>query len=217
MRCQVRGAGCWVLGAMLGAVAVNPVFAQTTPAKKPRPAEFRGYFMGASEKTESPETFGATLGTEKLTLLGGGGEIVVKRRYILRGQVSQFTDTGTRVFVDSSRTVFPLNIPLDVRIRVVEFSGGYRFLVKPRWSAYAAAGSSRYTFTEEANDERDRARGGGWHLLGGIDVKPHKWVMVAGEVQWTKTDDIFSGGAAAALGESRLGGVRIGARIGIAY
>lgn len=215
----MKGAECWVLvlvlGAVLGAGAGAPAFAQAP--KKPRQFEIRGYFTAGTEKTESPKTFDAVLGTERFTLLGGGVEIVVKRRWIARGQFTRFSDTGTRVFVDSNRTVFPLNIPLDVTIDVTELSGGYRFLAKPRWGAYAAAGRTSYKLIEESNGERDRDSGSGWHLLGGVDVRPHKWIVTAAEVQWTTTKNIFGAGAAEALGESRLGGLRFAFRIGFAF
>lgn len=219
MKCWVLGAKCLMLGAVL-VLGARPALAQEPePAqpKKPRQFEIRGYFSAGTEKTESPKTFDAILGTERFTLVGGGGELLIKRRWILRGQFLTFSDTGTRLFVDTDKTVFPLGIPLDVTIDVVEFSGGYRFLAKPRWGAYAAAGRTSYKLTEESNDERDRASGSGWHLLGGIDVKPHKWVMAAGEVQWTTTEDIFDAGAAKALGESELGGVRFALRVGFAF
>lgn len=223
MRCWVPGAKCSVLVLVLTAVlgaGARPAFAQEPePAqpKQPRPYEIRGYFTAATEKTESPKTFDAILGTESFTLLGGGGELLIKRRWILRGQFLTFSDTGTRVFVGTDRTVFPLGIPLDVTIDVVEFSAGYRFLAKPRWGAYAAAGRTSYELTERSNDERDRASGSGWHVLGGIDIKPHKWIVAAGEAQWTTTEDIFDAGAAEALGESKLGGVRFALRIGFAF
>jgi len=219
----MKGAECWVLVLVLGAVlgAGAPAFAQQPPAaqapKKPRQFEIRGYFTAGTEKTESPKTFDAVLGTERLTLLGGGGEVVITRRWIARGQFTRFSGTGTRVFVDSNRTVFPLTIPLDVTIDVTEFSGGYRFLARPRWGAFMAAGRTSYTLSEESNGERDRDSGSGWHLLGGVDVKPHTWIVTAAEVQWTNTENIFGAGAAEALGESRLGGLRFAFRIGFAF
>jgi len=97
------------------------------------------------------------------------------------------------------------------------FTAATEKTAKPRWGAYVAAGRTSYELTERSNDERDRASGSGWHVLGGVDVKPHKWIMAAGEAQWTTTEDIFEGGAAEALGESKLGGVRFALRIGFAF
>ena len=198
---------------VLALALASPAFAQTSS----RPVELRGFFAAATEQTEAKETFDAILGTERMTLIGGGGEIVITRRWIVRGQLLQFTDTGTRVFVDTDDTVFGLDIPLDITVRITEFSAGYRFLAKPRWGLYAAAGRSSYSLREESNGETARSSGGGWHVLGGFDVKPIRWVFLAGEAQWTKTDDMLTGGAAEALGESRLGGIRAGARIGFAF
>lgn len=199
---------------------VTPAFAQDpepAPApKKPRAFEIRGYFTAGSEQTESPKTFDAILGSERLLLLGGGGELIIARRWIVRAQLSQFSDTGTRVFVDTDGTVFPLDIPLDITVRATEFSAGYRPFVRPRWALYAALGRSQYKLTEQSLGDTDRSSGGGWHVLGGADFKPHKWVMVAGEAQWTRTEDIL-GGAAEVLRESELGGLRLAGRLGFAF
>ena len=202
------------LAVVLLLAVATPAFAQTAST---RPYEVRAFFTAGSESTESPKTFDAVLGTERLMLIGAGGEIQIKRRWILRGQFSQFSDTGTRVFVDTDGTVFPLDIPLDITIRVTEFSAGYRFYVKPRWALYAAGGRSSYSLREESNGDPARSNGSGWHVLGGAEARPHKWIFIAGEGQWTKTDDILTGGAAEALNESRLGGIRISGRIGIAF
>jgi hypothetical protein len=220
--CRVLGAKCWVLGALCLVLSAGPVIAQPRSAQpagpnKPRPFELRGYVTAGIEKTASPRTFDAIFGSDSLLLLGGGAEIVVSRRWILRAQMSQFADSGTRVFVDTDRTVFPLDIPLAVTVRATEFSAGYRFVARPRWGAYAAAGRTQYSLSERSNDETERSSGAGWHGLGGVDIKPHKWVVVAGEAQWTRTDDILRAGAAEALGESELGGLRIAARLGFAF
>ena len=197
---------------LLMLAGATPAFAQS-----PRPYEVRAFFTAGSERTEARETFDAVLGSDQLMMLGGGGELVIKNRWILRGQLAQFDDTGTRVFVDTDGTVFPLNIPLEVTIRVTEFSAGYRFYVKPRWAMYAAAGRSSYSLREKSNGELARSNGSGWHLLGGVEARPHKWVFAGGEAQWTRTDDILTGGAAEVLNESRLGGIRVSGRIGFAF
>jgi len=204
-----------VLGS--GSVFAQEVEPEPAKPKKPRAFELRGYVTAGSEKTESPETFDAILGSDSLLLVGGGGELLIKKRWILRAQISRFSDTGTRVFVDTDDTIFPLGIPLDIEVKVTEFSAGYRLYVKPRWGIYAVAGRSQYVLTEESNNETARSRGNGWHVIGGVDVKPHKWVLLAGEVQWTRTRDILLGGAAEALGESELGGLRFAGRIGFAF
>jgi hypothetical protein len=206
-----------VLGVVLCAA---PVFAQEPDVpepKKPRAFELRAYVAAATEQTEAPRTFDAILGTERLTLLGGGAEIVIARRWLLRGQIMQFADTGTRVFVDIDRTVYPLDIPLKITVRPADLSAGYRFLVKPRWAAYAAGGWSRYEVTEQSLGESERTTGTGWHALGGLEAKPRRWLLLAGEAQWTKTEDMLAGGTAEALGEPRLGGVRLGLRAGVAF
>lgn len=201
----------------LGAVLLGVVPAAAQTIKTPRPYELRGYAYAGSESTESPQTFDAILGEDRLTLLGGGGELMFAKRFLVRGQWSRFSATGTRVFVDNDETVFELGIPLDVRVTVTEFSAGYRFFVKPGWALFAAAGRSNYGVREKSNGETATSDGGGWHLLGGVEAKPHKWVLLAAEAQWTATGDILRGGAAEALGESELGGIRLAARAGFRF
>ena len=208
--------------ALIFIAGATPVFAQNgdgqpSKPKKPRTYEVRGYFVAGSEQTASPRTFDAILGTERLLMLGGGAEVVLQKRWILRGQLSQFSDTGTRVFVDDDNTIFDLHIPLDITVRATELSAGYRFYVKPRWGMYAAGGWSQYALTEKSNGETDNASGSGWHVLGGFDVKPRKWALIAAEAQWTRTGDMLEGGAAQELGESKLGGLRISVRLGFAF
>jgi len=214
---------------MTGSMA--PAFAQvrrpaSPPKPKPRTFELRGYLTAGLEQTEAPKTFDAVLGKESLWLIGGGGEIVLAKRWILRGQFAQFSDTGTRVFVDTDDTVFPLDIPLKATVRALEYSAAYRFVLgRPRpprfqpsrWAAYAGGGRSHYELIERSNDETARAKGTGWHLLGGVEMTPHKWVLVAVEVQRTWTEDILTSGAAAALDESELGGPRLAGRVGFRF
>ena len=200
--------------------SMTPAFAQVwrlPPKPKPRTLELRGYLTAGLEQTESPKTFDAILGRKNLWLIGGGGEVVIVGRWILRGQMSQFSDTGTRVFVDTDDTVFPLDIPLRITVRALDFSAGYRFYVKRRWALYAGAGRTQYQLTERSNDETARSKGGGWHVLGGLEATPRKWVLLAAEGQWTRTSDILEGGAAAALGESELGGPRLAGRVGFRF
>jgi hypothetical protein len=70
---------------------------------------------------------------------------------------------------------------------------------------------------ERSNDETARTKGAGLHLLGGVEMTPHKRIMLAGELQRTWTDEMLTSGAADALGESQLGGLRIAGRAGFRF
>jgi hypothetical protein len=217
------------IAAVLMSGAMAPAFAQVwrvPPRPKPRPLELRAFFTFGLEQTDAPKTFDAILGKETLSLIGGGGEVVLSQRWILRGQFSQFSDTGTRVFVDTDDTVFPLDIPLDITVRALEYSAAYRFVLgrarpprfqPPRWAVYAGFGRSHYELIERSNDETARTKGAGLHLLGGVEMTPHKRIMLAGELQRTWTDEMLTSGAADALGESQLGGLRIAGRAGFRF
>lgn len=181
------------------------------------PVEFRVFGYAGTEMTSAAKSLDAVLGTNQLLLLGGGAEIILADRWLLRGTFSQFNKTGTRVFVGPDGAIFPLGIPLRITIRPLELSGGYRQPLTRLIALYAAAGYSRYAVKETSNDETEAFAGKGWHFLGGLEMKPVSHLLVAAEGQWTRTDEMLTGGVAAEFGESRLRGLRISGRIGFVF
>jgi hypothetical protein len=217
-----RGAGVLVLSwaLLLGASGVARAQGDADvyrPVRPERLVEFRGFFMAGVERTLSKDSLEAVLGTSDLRLYGGGAEVVIARHWILRGVFTQFSGTGTRVFVAPSGTIFELDIPLEITVRPLEFSAGYRLALPKSLGVYGAAGISRYTVIERSTGETERSTGSGWHVLGGVEASPLRWVFLAAEAQWTKTSEILEGGTADAFDEGRLGGVRAAARLGIRF
>jgi len=173
--------------------------------------------MAGFERTLAKESLDAVLGRTDLRLYGGGAEMLIAGRWILRGAVSQFSDTGTRVFVAPNGTIFPLDIPLEITVQPLEFSAGYRVALPKSLGVYAAAGVSRYKVTERSTGETERSTGSGWHVLAGLEAQPMRWVFFAVEAQWTKTSEILEGGTAEAFDEGRLGGLRAAVRAGVRF
>ena len=131
---------------------------------------------------------------------------------------SRYSESGQRAFVAPDGTIFPLNIPLDVSITTFEVAGGYRRPIVRRVWAYGAVGITRDAYTETSSfadpEENTDTSAAGLAVLGGVEVRVHPWVSVAGEFAHTGVHGIFgSGGISKDFGEDNLGGNAIRLRI----
>ena len=118
------------------AAAEAGLTAAPTPAPQPAgtagPAlSFRAFFHAGYTGFTASDTFDAVLGSPTGPVYGGGLQVVHRRGYFFQLDLSRFSDEGERVFV-SDGEVFPLGIPLSVKVTPIEFSGGYRFGPKRR-------------------------------------------------------------------------------------
>ena len=67
-----------------------------------------------------------------MTAVGGGGEVLnLWKGLFARVGVSSMSETGTRVAVVDDE-IFDLDIPLDVKMRTIEFGGGWRYVRRAR-------------------------------------------------------------------------------------
>ena len=106
--------------------------APASPAAASRPTlTFKAFGSIGYTALSARETFDAVLGSSGGVVFGGG--VTVTHRSGLFGQVTieHFTGDGERVFVFGG-DVFPLGIPLSVSMTPMDFTGGYRFLPKPK-------------------------------------------------------------------------------------
>jgi cell division septation protein DedD len=133
-----------LLAATPGALAQSGAAPRPQPSSPPaRPAPagaaapsrptltFKAFGSIGYTALSARDTFDAVLGSSGGVVFGGG--VTVTHRSGLFGQVAieRFTGDGERVFVFGGG-VFPLGIPLSVSMTPVDFTGGYRFLPKPR-------------------------------------------------------------------------------------
>ena len=118
----------------------------------------------------------------------------------------------------SDGSVFPLGIPLTARITPLELSAGYRFRASARVIPYGGGGVTRYAYVE-ASDFADSGENAdathmGYLLLGGVEVRAHRWIGVSVDVQYTHVTGILgSGGVAKEFDENNLGGTAVRVKV----
>lgn len=222
-----------VLGAILIGAVGTQAAAQTTkpappptPAPKPTPAPasrpqptvpretlgVRGVGSLGAINFNARESFDAVLGSRTGLIFGGGGQVTIPGGLYVEAMAWRFSDRGERVFVGPNDEVFPLGIATRVTITPFELTGGWRFRnVSRRFVPHAGAGMSFYRYQETADfagtDDDVHDRFTGFHVLGGMEYRAHRWIGVLGEVGWSSVPDALgAAGASAAFGEDDLGG-----------
>ena len=209
------------LAVLMTVIAAPPAAAQTRRASSfdEPTVSFRPFLLLNGEAFAAQKTFEAIFGRQSLRpFLGGGLQVGFRERIFVELNATRFNQSGQRVFVTSDGTIFPLGIPLDVRLTTFEVAGGYRHPIVSWLWAYGAAGMTRYTYTETSSfaepAENTDTSSAGLAVLGGIEYRVHSWVRVAGEVAHTRVHDILgSGGISKDFGEDNLGGTAIRLRI----
>lgn len=188
--------------------------AQVRPAAAPPPAAaVRGFADVGAMSFAAADSFEAVLGSRSGPLFGGGGEVVFGNGVFAQVRVSRFRQEGERVFVFDN-DIFPLGIETTVTVTPVEVTGGYRFTGLGRVVPYVGGGVGwhRYTETSAFADDAENVgeTHGGYHVVGGGEVRLARWFGVGGEVQWTTVPDALGqdpNGVSAAFDETDLGGI----------
>jgi hypothetical protein len=215
------------LAALLAIGLAVPAGAQgTTPEA---PLSIRLFVMGMQESLAAVKTFDAVFGRSDASFWGGGVDIVLFQRFYVEVAASRLLKknavlTGHRVAVLNGQT-YDLGMPLTASIRPLEVEGGYRFTFWPRVVPYAGAGFGSYAYTETCQDDAARpnlcaaladpgetanvnTHHRGLVLVGGAEVRLHRWIGIAADVHVTRVPGIIgAGGVSKELGESNLGGV----------
>lgn len=216
--------------------------AAPSPRKTAPPAgptfTFQGFGTVGYIALAANQTFDAVLGSSGGLTYGGGATITHRRGYFGRVGIERFSGDGERVFVFGG-DVFPLGIPLSVSMTPIDFTGGYRFLPKPkpvkgtspatppprppfqparRWVPYVGGGVG-FLFYKETSDFAESGDNVDdtfttYNVLGGFDVRLSRWVGAGGEIGWRfvpkALEDSYLGQQ---YGEDDLGGLTIRALI----
>ena len=105
---------------------------QKSPKKSSQPPSFKvvGFFEAGYQGFVAKDTFDATLGTTGGGILGGGGAFTHRSGVFFQVDVTRFKADGERVFVYNSQA-YPLGIPLAIEVTPIEFTGGYKFFMRP--------------------------------------------------------------------------------------
>jgi outer membrane protein W len=197
-----------VLIGVVIASAAAPAAAQDAPALL-----FRPFVMVTEQSFAAVETFDAAFGKTAFPFFGGGVQVLVHDRFFAEIGASRFRQDGVRAYLSSGK-VFRLGIPLAATITPFEVTGGYRFRLRqlPSVRPYAAAGVGSYGYQEtsafaDPGEDVD-TRHSGFVLNGGAEVRLHRWVGLAADVQYSHVRRILGqGGVSQQSGETDLGGV----------
>jgi hypothetical protein len=214
----------------------RPASQTTSAQQNPSPIRVRGLVTFGAATFQAQESFEAILESRGGLMYGGGGQVLLPLDFYAEVGVWRFSSNGERAFVGPDQEIFPLGIPVDVSVTPIEITGGWRYRhcpqpprapgtprtlpparttpstrpCAPRVIPYVGGGLSIYKYTEtsefaDASEDVDE-RFSGYHLLGGAEVRLHRWVSVGGEVGWSSVPDALDGGVAAAFDEHNLGG-----------
>ena len=189
---------------------------------QPREPFLRAYFMTDLVSLAAADTFDAVVGTSRLTLRGGGGEVLgLWRGLFARVTYAAGEQAGERVVVFGDE-VIPLGIPLTVQVRPLEIGGGWRFapVAGGRLVPYAGAGLLRVGYRERSEfarpEENIDTTDTGRVFFGGIEASLVSWVIAGLEVQHRSVPGALGGGGLSeAFNESDLGGTTVRLLIGI--
>jgi hypothetical protein len=196
---------------------------QTRP--EPKAAQARSTRVGArAYGTYSATRFAASdtleaVGSDSIQgNFGAGGTVTgLWRELFLDVGYSQIEMDGQRVFVDDEMTVFPLGIPLQVKVQSLDFAGGWR-VTTGRLSSYVGGGVTLTSYKEtsafsDSGDDVDEQKPGPM-LLAGVDAALLKWVHVGGELRYRFVKGILGeDGVSEAFGEDDAGGLAVGVRV----
>jgi len=188
----------------------SPAAAQDPPSLSIRP-----FVMGAEQNFTAADTFEAVFDTTRGPFFGGGVRVVFFDQFVVELGASRFKQTGERVFRTSTGSVFRLGIPVTATITPFEVAGGYRFPMWERVRPYVAAGVGSFAYQETSDfadptTENIDTRKTGFVLNGGAEVRLHRWIGAAADVQYSRVRGILgSGGLSQQVGENDLGGVAV--------
>lgn len=179
----------------------------------------RGYVTYGSTVFSSADTFEAITGESSKTGIGGGATVVgIWRGLFADVGISHQELDGQRVFVDDG-TIYPLGIPVTIRMRPVDVAGGWRLLFG-RLSPYAGAGVTFIDYEETGDfagpgDDVSESKSGALFLTG-VDVAVIRWIHAGAELRYRAVKGVLGdGGVSGIYGEDQLGGYSFAVRISL--
>lgn len=205
------------LAVLLALSMAAPLAAQsrlTLPPDDDAPSiALRPFFVAAGESMAAKETFKAGFGQSFEPFFGGGLELVLRKGLYVDVTASRFKKTGQLAFRSNGQS-FGLGIPQTVTITPFELSAGYRFRISQRVFPYVGAGAGSYGYkqTSDFSDPAENVdtRHTGYLAVAGVDFRVHRWVGIAGDLQFTHVSGILgTGGISKEANENDLGGVAV--------
>jgi len=180
----------------------------------------RGFATIGNITFDAKESFDTILERHSGPIVGGGGQALLPWGIYVEVAASRFKQDGQRVFIGPNNEVFRLGIPVEITVTPLEVTGGWRFRRWPRIVPYGGAGYSSYRYKETSEfaepTENVAERFGGFHVIGGAEYLPFRWLAVGGEVAWSSiADALGKSGVSAAFNEDNLGGTTVRLKISV--
>ena len=189
------------------------------PARAQSSLGARGYVTFGRVFFTSGDSFEAVTGERNALIAGVGGQVTgLWKGLFVDGAFSRQTLDGERVFV-ANGDVFPLGIPLEVRLEPLDAAIGWRFTTGGV-ASYVGIGMTSIHYTEAADfaqpgDDVDERKSGAF-VLAGVDVPLGRWVSVGGEFRYRSVAGVLGdGGVSAVYGDDQLGGVSYAVRVAV--
>lgn len=197
---------------------------QQNRAKDPTvraPLGVRGFGIVGFDKMSASESFKAITGEDTVVPFGGGVQITnVWQGLFVEGALEQVTRDGERVFVGAENEVFPLEIPLEIKMRTVDVVVGWRSAPAGGVMSYGGGGVSFLNYDETSDfsedDENLSENYTGFVLMGGVEYSATRWVHIRGEVRYRRFNDALGvGGVSEVFDETSLGGFGVALKIAV--
>ncbi len=164
----------------------------------------------------------------RATEFGGGARVTGLWRYLFaQASAYRWSDTGERVFVDSTGTRFPLGIPLQVEATYVDASVGWKVPTvsgtgQIRMWSYVGGGMGVTTYSEESpfGDDEDvlDTTAVSYHLLAGVEVPIVRWLGIVVDARYRFVPKVLGeGGVSGANDEDLLGGFQTSAGVRLGF
>jgi opacity protein-like surface antigen len=192
-----------LLAVALSIATASPAFAQRLA--------LRGTLTYGSLNFTADDTFESALGTSSAPIFTAGGQLLFPIGVFVEVTTGRLEEDGERVIVDGSGQPVNTGQPLIVKVRPIEFTGGWRY--SGWWSVapYVGAGYTAYRFQELSEfagpGENIDETFNGYHLMGGLEYLPKRWLAIGGELAWTSVPDAIGvRGRSAFFNETNLGG-----------
>lgn len=195
--------------------------AVSAEAQSLRDIGIRGFGMFGNFIFTADDSFGAVLDRDSGPILGGGGQVLLPWGIFVEIGAWRFKQDGQRLFIGPANEIFKLGIPVEITITPLEVTAGYRVTqLARRIVPYAGVGYSKYRY-KESSQFADPAENvdesfSGFHVAGGVEYLPFRWLAIGGEATWSSiADALGEGGVSEHFNEDNLGGKTIRLKISV--
>ena len=181
---------------------------------------FRGVLTYGQLNFQAKDSFEAVLDSSSGTIYAAGVQLLFQSGVYLELTTGKLQEDGQRVIVSPAGQLLPQGQPLEVTLRPIEVTGGWRYRRSDRFVPYGGAGYSHYRYQAlsefAAPGENIDESFNGFHIVGGGEYLPLRWLAVGAEVAWSSVPDATPiSGVSDVFDETNLGGTTLRVKISI--